>query len=297
MKQTRKAVLICLGLLLAAALCGCAAVIADGICGENLDNLTWTLDDRGLLTISGSGAMKDYDSDHPRPWDAYRYKIKSLRLSEGMSSIGDNAFVGCDSLTSVTIPEGVTSIGDWAFLWCDSLSSVTIPSSVSSIGDGAFRCSALSDIQVSSENPNYSSLNGVLYDKAQTLLLQYPAGKMDVSFAIPEGVTSIGDGAFYGCDSLTSVTIPEGVSSIGDGAFYDCDSLTSVTIPSSVSSIGDGAFAYCDSLTSVTIPESVTEIGNHAFYNCGSLVIHGSAGSYAETYAKAMDIPFKAQET
>ena len=153
-----------------------------------------------------------------------------------VTSIGENAFGSCSSLTSVTIPNSVNTIGNGAFHWCTSLTSITIPNSVTSIGGGAFDlCSSLTSV------------------------------------TIPNSVTSIGDAAFSWCSSLTSIDIPNSVTSIGDGIFYGCSSLTSVTIPNSVTSIGNRAFFDCSSLTSVTIPNSVTSIGGAAFYGCSSL--------------------------
>jgi YD repeat-containing protein len=188
-----------------------------------------------------------------------------------VTSIGYAAFASRTSLTSVTIPNSVSSIGSQAFAECTSLTSVTIPNGVTSIGDEAFRgCTSLSAITVDALNSFYSSVAGVLFDKSQTLLIQYPGGKSG-SYAIPNSVTNIGDFAFYRCFGLTSVTIPNSVTSIGYAAFNVCISLTSVTIPNSVTSIGDGAFDSCDSLTSVTIPSSVTSIGNGAFEQCYGL--------------------------
>ncbi|MBQ3151470.1 MAG: leucine-rich repeat protein, partial [Clostridia bacterium] len=149
----------------------------------------------------------------------------------------------------------------------------TIPDSVTSIGDDAFYfCESLTSITVDKNNSNYSSDKyGVLFNKDKTDLIKYPVGNGRTSYTIPDSVTSIGDSAFYSCDSLTSITIPDSVTSIGDGAFAWCDSLTSVTIGNSVTSIGSSAFYYCYSLTSMTIPDSVTSIGNSAFYGCTNL--------------------------
>ena len=197
--------------------------------------------------------------------------LRFVTIGNGVKSIGNSAFSECTALASVTIPESVTSIGERAFEGCSSLTSVTIPNSVKSIGDRVFyNCSSLTSINVKSNNPNYSSIDGVLFDKNQTALVLYPIGKQG-AYTIPNSVKSIGDDAFYGCRSLTSVTIPNGVTSIGSSAFYYCFSLTSVTIPNGVTSIGDWAFGYCSSLTAITIPEGITSIESGTFSECTAL--------------------------
>ena len=196
----------------------------------------------------------------------------TYNIPQGITAIESSAFYDCKFLTRVTIPDSVTSIGDCAFSLCDSLTSITIPDSVEQIGTNPFTvCSALKSISVSPEHPYFATIDGVLFRKADKALISYPAGISSSTYTIPQGITAIGDSAFYYCDSLTSVSIPDSVTSIGDNAFYFCESLTSVTIPDSVTAIGDSAFSYCDSLTSVSIPDSVTAIGNRAFYYCDSL--------------------------
>ena len=191
--------------------------------------------------------------------------LTSVTIPSSVRVIDGWAFEGCSSLTSVTIPSSVTSIGDYSFAGCSSLTSITIPSSVTSIENSAFYgCSSLTSITVDSRNPAYASIDGVLFDKNIRTIISYPTGKTTRTYTIPSSVTSIGDGAFSSCSSLTSVTIPSSVTSIEEYAFLSCSSLTSVTIPSSVTSIGNGAFYECSSLTSVTLSRR-TQVGDYAF--------------------------------
>ena len=154
--------------------------------------------------------------------------LTSMTIPRSVVSIGYDAFGWCESLTSVTILDGVRSIGNSAFTDCKSLTSVTIPNSVTSIGRGAFSsCASLTGIWVAEGNSHYvSDASGVLFDKDKTTLVQCP-GAFAV-YTIPGSVTSIGDDAFSGCASLTSVTIPDSVTSIGNYAFSCCGSLTDV---------------------------------------------------------------------
>ena len=194
--------------------------------------------------------------------------LASVTIPGGVKNIGSHTFYGCSGLASVMMQEGVTSIGEGAFCNCTGLKTVTIPSSVTSIGKDAFNnCSGMREYIVAEANPAYRSVNGLLLtNDGKTLILG-----VNGEVAIPDGVTSIKEFAFYRCSGLTSVTIPEGVTSIGKYAFYYCSGLTSVTIPKGVTSIGEYAFYYCRALTSVMILDGLTSIEKYAFYNCSGL--------------------------
>ena len=182
--------------------------------------------------------------------------LSSIVIPNSVNSIGDRAFFGCRSLSCIVIPDSVTNIGEGAFSGCSSLSSIVIPNSVTSIEKGAFYyCSSLSSIVIPD---SVTSIGDTTFANCHSLS----------SIVIPSSVTSIGKCAFSYCRSLSEIVIPSSVTSIGKGAFSRCVSLSEIVIPSSVTSIGKGTFSYCYSLSEIVIPSSVTSIGDSAFYRC-----------------------------
>ena len=227
-----------------------ASAESSGNCGDSGSNVTWSLDDNGTLTISGSGKIEDYRSDIDQPWYSNRSDITSVVIEPGVTSIGSQAFYECSNLTSITIPSSVTSIGVNVF----------------------YNCTGLTDITVDSNNSSFCSESGVLFNKDKTTLIYYPLGKNDSSYTIPDGVTVIEQYAFYCNSKLTSVTIPSGVTSIGEMAFRECSGLTSVIVPSSVTSIEYNAFWCCFNLI-IYIPGGIT-IGIDAFYSTAAKITY-----------------------
>ena len=188
---------------------------------DETGSLKWVLYENGLFEISGNGEMPDY-KDYS-PWYKYRGSITSVMIGDGVTSIGNSAFSGCEGLTSITIPDSVTSIGNSAFSGCKDLTSITIPNSVTYIGNGAFSdCSALESITVSKGNTVYHSKDSCLIETASRTLI---AGCKNSVIPTDDSVTSIGGDAFNGCTGLTSITIPGGVTSIGNDAFYNCPNV------------------------------------------------------------------------
>lgn len=229
--------------------------------------------------------------------------LTAVTIGSSVTTIGDSSFSGCEALTSIIIPNSVSRIenlafrncsnlteislgnhvsviGDQAFGYCTGLTTVTIPTSVTLIGSGTFLgCTSLSAIATEEMNLNYSSLNGVLFNKSKTELIVYPGGKSG-SYSIPETVTTIKDIAFYNCNNLSSVIIGNSVTSIGFQAFSGSTNLASVIIGNGITSFGSEAFFGCTSLANVTIGKNVTYIGGKAFKNCTSLIgatFNGSA--------------------
>ena len=247
--------ILMISLLLPVAHNSAAAVSASG----TWDNLSWFLDSSGLLTISGSGAMKNFYTTGDDAWRAYENNITRVEIQPGVTSIGECAFKDCVEISSVEIPNTVSSIGGYAFRCCSKLTEVMIPSSVNEIGPSAFsECSRLTSVVIPDGVPRIGEY------------LFMGCSKLE-SITIPGSVTWIGTDAFNSCESLTSVTLSEGLTGIGTRAFSRCSSLTSITIPTGVTSIGSSAFSDCSSLTNVAIPGSVTYISSDAFFSCTGL--------------------------
>ena len=278
------------------------ATVSSGTCG---DNLTWTLDDTGTLTISGTGDMWDfYYAD--APWKSNAESIQNVILSADLTRIGNYAFFNCTNLTNINIPVGVTSIGDSAFYNCYGITFLEIPAGVTSIGDDSFSfCYGLTNI-ILPESLTSIGFQAFFYCVSLT------------SIMIPAEVTSIASPAFVCCYSLTSITVaaenpayksvdgvlftkdgtelltfpggksgeyvvPTGVTKIGYGAFEACAELTYITLPESVKSIDTAAFSGCSSLTSIALPAEVTSIAHGAFGDCESLInitVAGENSSY-----------------
>ena len=226
-------------------------IVDSGKCG---DNVTWSLDDQGTMTISGTGAMTR------SLWFISKAEVKKIIIEDGVTSIGDHGFSGFYELTSVSIPSSVTTIGKYAFDWCSKLKNIVIPSGVTGIGNGAFYwCSGLTSVTIPT---SVTSIGEYAFFCCESL----------TKVTIPMGVSTIEKSMFCGCYKMTSVTIPSSVTTIGETAFCGCKSLKNISIPSSVTSIGDDAFNGCHSLSGIVIPQSVVSIGENAFRECENLV-------------------------
>lgn len=214
--------------------------------------------DIGYNAFQDTAWLRNYTGDFVIVGDGvlYQYKGSGTRvvIPKNVKYIEAGSFSNYTALTGVDIPDSVIRIGYGAFKYCTSLEELTIPSGVASIGEEAFLgCDALANINVSDNNLYYSDLDGVLFNKEQSEIIQYPIGKKASSFykcislkkvIFNQQITSIGDYAFYGCISLNNLLLPDKIVSIGDYSFYNCELLTSLDIPSRVTWIGKAAFMY-----------------------------------------------------
>ena len=253
-------------LFLLATVAGAGTLFAEsGKCGENL---TWNLTG-GVLTISGTGEMYDFENGSLTPWYDISSTINTVIINEGVTYIGASAFEHCENIQAINIPYSITSIGDGAFNWCESLTQVTLNSdaivstdytqySISNIFGYQVEEYIIGNRVTSIGHRAFYNYDGIYYGKENNL----------TSVTIGNSVTSIGSEAFYGCSNLVSASLSEGVTSIGDEAFEGCSSLSSINIPESVTSIKQMAFFACTSLTSINIPEGITIIETAVFSGC-----------------------------
>ena len=227
------------------------------------------------VTAIGDSAFKNFSA------------IKSVTIASGVTRIGNYAFSGCSGLTSVSLPSTLTSIGNYVFSGCSSLATVTIPADVTSIGSSAFQsCNAKRYATIGSSGANALGQAGysfcdmrypklVLKMDSQTNELTIVAADSNITRLdpadYPSGITAIGEEAFQGNSSLTSVVIPPSVTTIGDWAFSGCNRMVNVEIPGSVTNFGNWVFHNCSRLASVTLPQTVTSIGYRMFYGCSNL--------------------------
>lgn len=268
----------------------------DSVSGSLGDNCKYSFDSAtGTLTISGSGSTPNCSGGYSSiPWNSNKSYITSIVVQEGVTSIGNYMFRGCSNVESVSLPSTLVSIGENAFQYCSSLVDITIPSSVETISSGAFiECTSLTNILVDSDNPNYTSVGGVLFSKDKTQLVEYPCGSSRTEYTIPSSVTSIESAGFAGSVNLVKVTMPNSVTTVGGGVFYGCTALTDVTLSNQIESLPyyyqyfyyadwSGFFQGCTSLSSIELPSSVKEIGAYAFSDCSSFK-EFNVGDYVTT--------------
>ena len=300
----RKITILTIVFLSSVLMCANAFAVATGRCG---DSITWTLDDSGNLTLSGSGEMWNYGYDSSPFKD---YEIRKATIEDGITSIGKYAFYGCSGLTELTLSNSLTSIEDSAFSDCSGLANITSLAEIPPVcGSGVFdgvnktNCElivpivsvvAYKEARGWKEFSNISwrvvisgrcgdSITWTLYDSGNLTLSgsgemwNYGYGTSPFKdygirkVTIGDGITSIGSYAFLGCSGLTELTLPSSVTSIGESAFEGCRGLTELTLPNSITSIGNFAFKGCIGLTKLTLPNSLVSIGAWAFYGCSSM--------------------------
>lgn len=245
------------------------------------------------LTISGTGDMQAYID-----WDSFidKNEIKKVVINNGVTNIGWSAFSGFKNLNAIDIANTVKRINTYAFAGCNSLSKVTIPDSVTLIEENAFQnagikeiyigsgaiydtfsetefygCNNLEKITVSENNLNFSSLDGILFNKSKTEILRYPANKSGDIYKIPSTVTIIHEACFRENKNLKEITLPNNLNTIKSIGFYKCDNLININFPSSLKEIESGAFYQCTNLESVILHEGITTIGESAFKGCRSV--------------------------
>ena len=266
----KKLVSFVLALVLAASLLPIGVLAADTQSGKCGTNAAWSYDaNTKTLTISGTGAMEDYNHDFlggdykESPWDEYREEIESVIVGNGITKIGNDAFgsyypVGvCPNLNDVVIGSGVQQIGDYAFAGAESLKSVDLPQALNAIDFGVFEfCTSLQTINVASGCEKFRSVDGVLFEGNR--LICYPPQKSGSSYTVPDGTTVLSISSFENADNLNSVQVPGSVKEVEADAFRYCSNLQQVTFSEGTEKIDVTAF-HCSPLCRLVIPASVTE--------------------------------------
>ncbi len=269
------------------------AVVNSGTCGNMGDNLIWTLNDAGTLTISGSGDMAEYMAASEPPWfssdtSEASWPVVSVVIEPGVNSIGAYAFSHGDyspsaivnnCIQTVSIPNTVGRISEGAFKDCVGLKAVTIPNSVTQLGMSVFEgCTGLESVVLPDSIPDITDrvfcgctgLKSVTIPDSVTFLGEYAFSQCTglTGIEIPDSVTDMGWGVFSGCTGLTAIAIPDSMGYVSNSCFSSCTNLTSVTIPDSITLIDGSAFQSCMKLSSIHIPDGVSYIGDYAFQGC-----------------------------
>ncbi len=269
---------------------GASADITDsGDCSGENGSVVWEYQD-GRLTITGTGQMQDWPSG--APWYGYRYDITSVEVGEGVTNIGEAAFYGCYFLESVLLPDTLESIGKGAFAGCSALKELMLPDKVAKIGQYAFQaceftacklpssleeldisaffnCRYIESISIAASNQVYQTQDGVLFSKDGGTLLYCPANKTTGTYAVPSGVSEIGDMAFIQ-GQMSDVAISQNVKTIGASAFQQSN-ITSLVIPESVRKVGDFMCYNCGNLKTVTIKPGLAALSYEMFQKCYAL--------------------------
>ena len=246
---------------------------------KNVSTIVWSAFEQcaNLASISVAADNSSFSSVDGVLYDKDKTKVvicppakTSVTLPSSLKTIGYHSFGYCTKLAEIKIPESVTALEDLCFCHCEALKTLTIPKNVTVYDEGCtFRCDNLTAINFDKDNTKYTSVDGVVYNKAKTTLVCCPEGKANVT--IPSSVTKIDDWAFNTNNKITSITIPSSVKSIGIQAFRDCENLKSISIPQSVTDIGRAAFYGCKSLESITFPEKLTKLSDFVLYGCENL--------------------------